>query len=57
MTDRGPIARCLVKACPCVGHFAHHDGLCPIHRDPHTDKPPGRAPTLAEAFDLDSGGG
>jgi hypothetical protein len=33
MTDRGPVTRCTVKACPMLGHFAAYDGYCPMHRD------------------------
>lgn len=32
MPDRGPVARCTVRACPFVGHFAAYEGLCPEHR-------------------------
>ena len=33
MTDRGPVSRCVVRACPFVGHFAAYDGRCPQHRE------------------------
>jgi len=41
MPDRGPIVHCRVKACAYVGYFAHHDHLCPAHRDGlHDARPP-----------------
>lgn len=49
MTDRGDPARCVVKACPVLGYFAHHDGLCPMHRETVTP----RRPDLAETWSVE----
>lgn len=53
--DQLPVNRCAVRGCPFIGHWPEGE-CCPEHRLPHTDKPTGRAPTLAEAWDADDGG-
>lgn len=41
MTPRSqlPAVRCIVRACPFVGHFQAYDGLCPEHRQAAEHQP------------------
>ena len=50
MTDRGPVNRCAVRACPVVGYW-DEGGTCPMHQ---ADPP--RPPTLLEQWTADPGG-
>ena len=53
LRDELPIHRCAVKGCAFIGRWPE-GGLCPDHRlNPLTDRPVGRAATLAEAWEVD----
>ncbi len=52
LRDEQPIHKCSVRGCPVVGRWPE-GGACPLHRADGTDRPTGRAPSLAEMWETD----